>query len=121
VKTFPAEFYKEMFRLREIPYDGSPKKPQYIGHLTNDLIYSRLAPGVLEELRRVSPKNEKGRRKAKLFQSLTENIGNPRLLEHLAAVTTLMKVSSNWDEFTALLDKGLPRQVALPLFDQSNS
>jgi hypothetical protein len=55
---------------------------------------------------------------AKLFQSLTENIGNPRLLEHLAAVTTLMKVSSTWDQFMEMLDKGLPRQVALPLFDQ---
>jgi hypothetical protein len=118
VKTFPADFYKELFRLREIPYDGSPKKPQYIGHLTNDLIYARLAPGVLEELRRVTPKNEKGKRKAKLFQSLTESVGNPRLLEHLAAVTTLMKVSRTWDQFTELIERGLPRQVALPLFDK---
>jgi hypothetical protein len=118
VKTFPAEFYKEMFRLREIPYDGSPKKPQYIGHLTNDLIYSRLAPGVLDELKRVAPKNENGKRKGKLFQSLTENVGNPRLLEHLAAVTTLMRVSGSWEQFRQMLDKGLPRQVALPLFDQ---
>lgn len=34
--------------LMEAGYDGSPKKPQYVGHLTNDLIYSHLAPGVLE-------------------------------------------------------------------------
>ena len=121
VKTFPASFYKELFRLRDIPYNGSPKRPQYIGHLTNDLIYSRLAPGVLDELRRVTPRNDKGRRKAKLFQSLTENVGNPRLLEHLAAVTTLMKVSTNWDQFMEMLDKGLPRQVELPLFDKAES
>ena len=107
-----------MFRLRELPYDGSPKRPQYIGHLTNDLIYSRLAPGVLDELRKVTPRNEKGKRKAKLFQSLTENVGNLRLLEHLAAVTTLMKVSLTWDQFMEMLDRGLPRQIALPLFDQ---
>jgi hypothetical protein len=29
-----------------------------------------------------------------------------------------MKVSSTWDQFMEMLDKGLPRQVALPLFDQ---
>jgi hypothetical protein len=121
IKTFPAEFYKELFRLRDIPYNGSPKRPQYIGHLTNDLIYSRLAPGVLDELKRVSPRNDKGKRKAKLFQSLTENVGNPRLLEHLAAVTTLLKVSVTWEQFMLMLDKGLPRQVALPLFDQLDS
>lgn len=117
VKTFPSEYYRELFRLRDIPYSGSPKRPQYIGHLTNDLIYSRLAPGVLEELKRVTPRNDKGKRKAKLFQSLTENVGNPRLLEHLSAVTTLMKVSSTWEQFMHMLDIGKPRQVALPLFD----
>lgn len=121
MKTFPADFYRELFRLREIPYDGSPKKPQYIGHLTNDLIYSRLAPGVLEELKRVNPKNEQGNRKGKLFQGLTEKVGNPRLLEHLAAVTTLMRVSKTWDQFMEMLDHGLPRQVALPLFDHSEN
>lgn len=121
VKTFPADFYKEMFRLRGIPYDGSPKKPQYIGHLTNDLIYARLAPGVLEELKRIAPKNDKGKRKGKLFQNLTETVGNPRLLEHLAAVTTLMRVSGTWEQFMQLIDRGLPRQVALPLFDNADS
>src|SRR5262249_45763036 len=55
VKTFPAEFYQELFRLRGLPYNGSVKKPQYIGHLTNDLVYSRLAPGVLDELRKLTP------------------------------------------------------------------
>ena len=29
------------------------KRPQYFGVLTNDVVYKRLAPGVLEELKRV--------------------------------------------------------------------
>jgi hypothetical protein len=117
VKTFPADFYKELFRLRGIPYTGSVKRPQYIGHLTNDLVYSRLAPGVLDELRRVTGRNEKGRLKSQLFRRLTEDIGHPRLLEHLAAVTTLMRACDAWDQFVPMLDRSLPRQVALPLFD----
>src|SRR6185437_14345846 len=56
VQTFPPEFYKELFRLRHLPYNGTVKSPRYIGRLTNDIVYSRLAPGVLEELKRVTPK-----------------------------------------------------------------
>lgn len=63
VKTFPADFYKEWFRLRALPYNGSVKRPQYIGDLTNDLVYSRLAPGVSEELRGGSPRDEEGETK----------------------------------------------------------
>ena len=33
----------------EYPKD-TVKKPQYFGHLTNDIIYKRLAPSVLDEL-----------------------------------------------------------------------
>ena len=61
IKTFPAEFYKELFRLRGIDYDEGGKRPQYIGHLTNDLVFSRLAPGALDELRKLSERDSKGR------------------------------------------------------------
>jgi hypothetical protein len=67
------------------------------GHLTNDLVYSRLAPGVLDELRRITPKNEKGRRKGTFSQRLTPDIGVPRLREHVKAVTVLMKASDDWE------------------------
>jgi hypothetical protein len=117
VKTFPSDFYKELFRLRGLPYDGSVKKPQYIGHLTNDLIYARLAPGVLDELRRLTPRDEKGHLKHRLFQRLTTDVGHPKLREHLASVTALMKASDDWDKFVSMLDRALPRYVPLPLFD----
>ena len=45
IKKFPITFYAELCRLREIPFDpSSVKRPQYFGHLTNDIIYRRLAP-----------------------------------------------------------------------------
>ena len=47
-KTFPDEFYKELFRLKNIDYPPrTSQKPGYIGHWTNFIIYTRLAPGVL--------------------------------------------------------------------------
>lgn len=70
VKTFPAEFYKEMFRLRKWTFsEAGTAKPALVGHLTNDLVYSRLAPGVLDELRRVTPRDDKGRLKTHLHRS----------------------------------------------------
>lgn len=117
VRTFPGEFYREMFRLRKIPYTGSVKKPQYIGHLTNDLVYARLAPGVLDELRRVTPRNEKGQLKHRLFQRLTEDVGHPKLREHLASVIALMKAADTWDQFMGMMDRSLRKYKELPLFD----
>lgn len=117
VRTFPTEFYKEMFRLRKIPYREDVKRPQYIGVLTNDLVYARLAPGVLDELRRLTPRDEKGRLKHHLHRRLTEDVGHPKLQQHLSAVAALMKASDTWGQFKPMIDRALPKYKRLPLFD----
>lgn len=110
VKTFPAEFYKEMFRLRGWSYaDYSSARPAVVGRLTDNIVYKRLAPGVRDELRRLTPRDEKGRLKAHLHRRLTEDIGHPRLREHLAAVVALMKASPSWESFMRSLDMALPK------------
>ena len=109
-KTFPDEFYMEMFRLRQWHYSSlSVKRPSFVGSLTNDLIYERLAPGVLEELKRQTPKDEKGRYKHRFHQRLTVEVGHPRLREHLAAVIALMKASLNWTQFMRLMERAFPK------------
>ena len=45
----------------------------------------------------------------KYFQSLTTNLGYPKLKEHLGAVVALMRISKNWDGFMDLLDTHYPR------------
>jgi hypothetical protein len=117
VKTFPTEFYKQLFRLRNLPYSGEVKRPQYIGHLTNDLVYARLAPGVLDELNRVTGRDAKGRLKHHLHRRLTDDLGHPKLLEHLASLTALMKASESWDQFKKMVDRALPKYKDLPLFN----
>jgi hypothetical protein len=105
VRTFPSEYYEHMFRLRGLDYQkDTPKRPQYFGLLTNDIVYRRLAPGVLDELKRVS-KGDDGRPKHKLFQKLTQNVGYPKLREHLGSVITLMKLSNNFNDFKLILDR----------------
>ncbi len=110
VKTFPDEFYQNLFRLRglEFPKD-TVKRPQYFGHLTNDIIWRRLAPGVLEELRRTEPKSPSGKRKGTIHQRLTSDFGHPKLREHLASVTTIMHLSDDYAEFEKGLDRRHPR------------
>lgn len=118
VRTFPPEFYEQLHRLRdmEFPKNGRTRRPQFFGHLTNDIVYKRLAPGVKDELKRITPRDNKGRHKHKLFQRLTEDVGHPRLREHLASVIALMRISEDYEEFERHLDRALPRwDDTLPL------
>ena len=72
VPTFPSDFYEQMFRLRGLEFPRyTVNRPSYFGHLTNDIIYRRLAPGVLEELKRTTPKAPSGRHKQQLHRRLT--------------------------------------------------
>lgn len=110
VRTFPTDYYREIFRLRGLEYPGDRvSKPQYFGHITNDIVYKRLAPGVLDELKRVTPKDASGRHKHKLHQRLTTNLGYPKLREHLGGVVAIMQLSDDWDDFKAKLDRLHPR------------
>jgi hypothetical protein len=109
VKMFQPDFYKEMFRLRGWQWKGmAVNRPQVVAHYTNDLVYSRLAPGVLHELEARNPRNEKGQRRAKHHQWLTPDIGHPKLREHLVVVTALMKAEDEWNTFKRKLDRVCP-------------
>ena len=77
--------------------------------MTNDMVYSRLAPSILDELKTRTPKDEKGRRKHRYHQWFTDEIGHPRLQEHLSNVITLMKASPNIATFRRLLQRALPK------------
>lgn len=111
IQTFPVSYYRELFRLRGLPFPtNTVKRPQYFGILTNDIVYKRIAPGVLEELKRVTPRDEEtGRHKHKFFQRLTANTGYPKLREHLGAVVAVMQLSRDYDDFIDKLDHLYPR------------
>lgn len=109
VRRFPPEFYAEIFRLRGLSFPtGSVRRPQYFGHITNDIIYRRLAPGVWRELKAKVQKDEKGRAKHKLFQHLTPTLGDPRLEKLITRVTTIMEFSNDWNDFKLKLNAKVP-------------
>lgn len=120
ITTFPTDYYEELFRLRGLEYPPSnPKfRPQYFGTLTNDIVYKRIAPNVLDELKKQSKKASKG---TKLFQSLTPNIGYQKLREHLSSTVTIMKLSDDYKDFIGKMNKIHPRfdeTLSLDLDDQ---
>jgi hypothetical protein len=109
-KRFPDEFYKEMFRLKKWQWDGmSIKRPGVIGKYTNDLVYERLAPGVLKELQERNPITENGHRKSKHHQWLTDDIGIPALSQHIHTLIAFMRASSNWDQFHRLVERSFTK------------
>ncbi len=122
-KRFPDEFYREIFRLREWPWQGMKvNRPQVVAHYTNDIVWDRLAPGVREELERLNPKTERGPRRARHHQWLTDEIGHRALQIHLNGVIVLMKsviqAKGGWDEFRRRLQRVFPKihtNLDLPL------
>lgn len=127
-KRFPNEFYQEIFRLRGWKWGQTNPKgiqgPRVVGKYTNDFVYSRLAPGILDELQARNPPNERGRRLAKHHQWLTEDVGHPALAQHVHAITGLLRAADSWEEFQHLINKAFPRRTSLadlPLFNQQQS
>lgn len=106
-KVFPDVYYQEIFRLRKWDYTvaGIKKRPGVVGHWTNKFIYEQLPPGVLEELKKKTPKTESGNYSARFFQSLTEDIGDPHLRSQLQSVITLLQISDTWEEFISKFNK----------------
>jgi hypothetical protein len=118
VKTFPDEYYEHLFRLRGLSYPHDKiRRPQYFGYLTNDIVYKRLAPGVLEELKNTTPKTPSGNRRFRFFQKLTPDIGHPKLREHLSSIVTIMKLSSDYLDFMHKLNKIHPKYNETMLLD----
>lgn len=118
VKKFTPDYYSEICRLRGLPFDpSSVKRPAYFGHLTNDIVYRRLAPGIWKELKGMASKEER-KSKPHLHRYLTSEIGDPRLREVITKVVTTMQLSDDWFDFKSKLDRILPafnETMQLPL------
>ena len=101
----------EICRLKGWPSISAIKRPSVIGRYTNDIVYERLAPGVLDELKARTPRLPRGNLKNKLFQWFTPNIGHPKLREHLVGVMALMRAAPTfgWEYFQRSLQRAYPK------------
>lgn len=123
VKRFPDEFYENIYKLKNWPWPGMGKnRYSVVAQYTRDLVYERLAPGVLEELENKTPKNDKGHRPNRLHQWLTEDVGHPLLAQHLHSLLMFQRLAIangfGWHRFVKMVDQVLPKKgstLELPL------
>lgn len=111
-KTFPDVFYTEIFRLNgwDFTVINIRKRPGVIGTWTNKVIYEQLPRGVLQELKRKTPKTPAGHYRARFFQSLTQDIGSPHLQNQLNSVIAVMQISDTWKQFLSNFNKMVDRR-----------
>lgn len=125
-KTFPDEFYENIYKLKGWPWPGMKKNRfSIVAHYTRDLVYERIAPDLLQELEERSPKDEKGNRKNKFFQWLTEDVGMPMLAQHLHSLIMFQRLALangfGWHRFLKMIDQVLPKrgtELELPFMNE---
>ncbi len=111
VRMFPDAFFRRVYKLYGWPYKpGVTQGPRYVGKFINNYIYDGLPEAVLERLRERNPVvNDKGQRRHKHFQFLTEDVGDPAVDRRLASVMTLIDVSQNKDHFKQMYRVAFPK------------
>ena len=117
---FPTDFYAEICRLRGWDFDATNPAGGF-AYLTNDLVYSRLAPGVLDALREADPLVAPGIRSRKLHQHLSADDGVRLLDGHLRSVIEIAKGAGSWPAFMRSIDRRFPKfgtQSCLPIMPE---
>lgn len=101
-KVFDESFYKEIYRLRGWEYNGHYRN-QYVGKITNFLVYNRLPKPVVDKLKELNPlikgMSGKNYRKHRFHQRLTKEDGFIQLKELIAADVAMMRAFDDWDSF----------------------
>jgi hypothetical protein len=115
---FPQDYFKHLCRLQKVELRSDMKLPQYFGHLTGNLVFRRIAPGLLKALK--SRRAERGKPSNKLYQWTSEDLGYPALMLHLGTVVGLMKLHTDYAQFKKQLDQIAPVYPEVPgLFDNA--
>jgi hypothetical protein len=114
-ERFPIDFFKEMFRVYGWPWPfdkgdyRGPLGPRFAGKIIKKIIFENLPPGVLDELERLNPPNEKWQRKSRMTQLLTSEIGHPHVEKLVAVNTALFRVSDDRHAFWRAYAKAFPK------------
>lgn len=107
-RAFHLNFYKEIFRLWGVPFTDKniKRKPQFIGTLTNNLVYKNMPKGIfiLDKLKEKTPRTIGGNFRYRLHQSLTPEAGREALKKVIYSIETLAAVSETKEQFKRLVE-----------------
>ncbi|MFT4465073.1 MAG: P63C domain-containing protein [Sodalis sp. (in: enterobacteria)] len=112
-KEFPKQFTDGFYRLYGLTQKTPVRHPQFFGKFTRKYIYEPLAlskGAVLDMLDEQNPVvYANGKRRYKMFQFLTENVGMPIFRAHLWQVVGILSSSRNKTEFDRAFKRAFPR------------
>jgi len=108
-KTKLHHYREKLLRIKGYESYIGLKRPSFVGHWVNDIVYDRIAPGIRKKLKELNPRMESGNRKFKNTQFMTLDHGIPELKEHLSKAMVLMDAATGSKEFDRLLNRSLPK------------
>ena len=111
-KTFPDEYYEQIFRLKNWKW-STFDRPGVVGRYTNDIVYGRMAAGLVDELKKLNSRDEKGTTKHRDHQHLSENQGRKALEMHLHSIIGLMRAADTWEELMYSINKAYPKKGSI--------
>lgn len=109
-KTFPDDFWIKLIKIKGYPSYYALRRPSFVGHWVNDIIWDRLAPGIRKKLNELNPRlSETGRRKNTHHSFTTKDQGLPELKAHLIKTMAYMDAAANSVQFERMLNRGCPK------------
>lgn len=104
-RTIPEAFYIRIFELHQFNWADLNENPKSVGRILYDIIFSRIANDLLEELRTTKPKRNYRRK-----NQLPQDNQHPKLKEYLSNVLALIKAAGgHWNIFLQLLNRSYPK------------
>lgn len=113
---YRSEFFKEIFRLKGWEWNAG-KMPGVVGKYINDLIYDRITPDLLIELKKQNPKNDRGNRRFRHHQLLSRDLGHPELTLRINQILGMAYVCENWEQFYYSVQRKFPKQGSTLMMD----
>ncbi len=118
-KEFPDELFYQMDRIYGNEKTTSRNRPLYYAKFIRKYIYDPIEQGViLKKLDEKTPKDIKGRKTKRLFQSASEDVGLPAIRSQIWQVVGVLKTSASKRVFENNYRKLMGQSYQRDLFDE---
>lgn len=117
-KEFPDELFIQMDRIYGNEKTTSRNRPLYYAKFIRKYIYGPIEKGiVLKKLDEKTPKDKKGRKKVRLFQSASEEVGLPAIRSQIWQTVAVLKTSSSKRRFESNFARLMGQSYQSDLFE----
>ena len=117
-KEFPDELFFQMDRIYGNEKTTSRNRPMYYAKFIRKYIYQPIENGiVLKKLDEKTPKNKKGLKTKRLFQSASEEVGLPSIRSQIWQTVGVLKTSPSKRKFESNFARLMGQSYQVDLFD----